>query len=103
DANNPNDQGLVEYHTTGGSCASTTNWTALQKEDLRQDTSWNTRSEFALPSSLNNTTFFLRFRANSNANEFFRVDGVLVRSLPQASLSVDLSWGNGASNTWTTG
>lgn len=98
-----NDDGVVEYHTSGGgaSCTSPSGWYQLQNHNLNQDSSWSTQSAFSLPSSLNNTTFFIRFRANSDTNEYFRVDGITLTSTPSVtgSLSVALSSNNGGSYT----
>ena len=102
DANESSDDGLVEYHTSGGgaSCSSFFGWNTLQNHDLQNDGSWTTQSAFTLPSALNNTTFFLRYRASSDNNEYFRIDGVLLTSgsaAPTCQLGVDLSWNGGTS------
>lgn len=110
DSNNSNDDGIVEYKPGSGSCSDITDWQQLQNHDLQSDSSWTTQQSFNLPSSLNDTTFRLRFRNNnngSNGNEYFRVDNVQVSRAVSGSsttclLGVDLSWNQGNSGTWTT-
>ncbi len=80
DANDNGDDGIVEYKL-GGSCGDASGWTQLQNHDLQNDNSWSTQSAFALPSALNNSSFLIRFRANSETNEYFRVDGVKIFTL----------------------
>lgn len=79
DAEN-DDQGIVEYIAGTGSCdINNNNFTNLKIHNLDIDNSWSNQSSFALPESLNNTTFRLRFRnVSSNNDEYFRVDGVLI-------------------------
>lgn len=100
DANSSSDQGIVEYRTSGN-CSSGSGWQTIQTHDLRNDTSWSTQPAFGLPGSSSNATFYLRFRAQSNANEYFRVDGVKITGTTNTActLGVDLSW-NGGTN-WT--
>lgn len=102
DANQNDDDGLVQYKI-GGNCGDSSGWTTLQNYDLQIDNSWSTQNLFSLPSSLNNSSFLLRFRANSDNNEHFRVDNVLISgtSTPATScqLGVDLSWNSGLN--WT--
>jgi len=80
DAEN-DDDGIVEY-STGGSCSSGS-WPDLKVYDISNDSSWTNQSEFDLPTSLNNSTFRIKFRVNSSQNdEHFRVDGILITGYP---------------------
>lgn len=73
------DRGIVEIKSASGNdCDDGSGWTQLQSHDLDLDSVWNTQSAFS-NSGMNNTSFLLRFRANSSApSEDFRIDGVLV-------------------------
>ena len=101
DANSASDDGIVEYNT--GNCGSGSGWSQLQNHDLQNDAAWSTQPAFALPTALDGTTFSLRYRASSNANEYFRVDGVKVTgvAVPNGSLSVALSSNGGGAYTAT--
>ncbi len=73
------DSGLVQFKSAAGnSCANTTGWTTLHDHDMSVDGSWSAQSAFT-NAGFNNTTFLLRFRADTSSNsEDFRIDGVLV-------------------------
>ena|GEM_PF-2248676 len=88
DANSSSDDGIVEYRT-GGSCTSSSGWSQLQNHDLQNDGSWSTQNPFALPAALNNNTFYIRFRANSGTNEYFRVDDVLLTATNSGTVNVE--------------
>ncbi|HVV39082.1 MAG TPA: hypothetical protein VHD31_02030 [Candidatus Paceibacterota bacterium] len=101
DANQSDDDGIVEYRT-GGSCNSSS-WTQLQNHDLRTWSTWSTQGAFSLPTSLNNTQFYIRFRASSDTNEYFRVDGVSITGTPIPSTSCKLGvqvWSK-SDNQWS--
>ena len=75
-----NEYGRVEYRT-GGSCTNSTGWTQIASHELDNDninsSSWSSLQTISLPTSLNNSSFLVRFRNTANANtEHFRVDDV---------------------------
>lgn len=87
DANQSDDDGIVEYKLTG-SCSDGNNgtgWTQLQNHDLQNDNTWSTQAAFSLPANANNTTFLLRFRTVAEDSEYFRVDGVSITGTPLVS------------------
>lgn len=95
------DSGVVEYHTAGGSssCTSSSGWSNLATHQLN-NTSWSSLQSVSLPSALDNSSFFIRFRNAANStSEDFRVDGAAFKGTRQASLSVNLSYNAGAN--WT--
>ena len=68
------ENGLVTF-ATGGTCANPTGTTTLATHPLTTLT-WQSNT-VPLPASLNNTVFFARFFAGTNAGtESFRVDGL---------------------------
>lgn len=68
------DRGRVEY-CSGATC---TSFTELTNHQLN-NTSWSSLQTINLPASLNNSTFRIRFRDDSNSSdEYFRVDQVEV-------------------------
>ena len=70
------DEGIVEY-ATGGTCAAPTGLTTITTHDLTDSTNppWHLNSEDV--SVLDNTSFLLRFRADTSGTDVdFRVDGV---------------------------
>lgn len=73
--------GSVKYFT-GGTCAAPTGVVNLASHALTT-TSWSSQQTINLPGSLDNTTFFVRFTADSNGgNESFRVDGISLTGTP---------------------
>ena len=102
DATSNNDNGVVEYKTSGA-CSDSSGWTSFQSQDDRVNSAWTTQVASALPVALNNTTFFLRFRtATSTTAKDFRVDGIALTGTPanaSCQIGVDLSWDGGT--TWT--
>ena len=99
-ATQSDDDGIVELRT-GGSCTSTSGWTTLQNHDLRT-TTWATQSAFMLPGSVNNTTFYLRYRASSDSGEDFRIDTVAITgNAPAPNSSCQLQARIGDSGNWS--
>ncbi len=77
DAGSSSDDGLVQIKS-GGSCSDSSGWTTVQNHDMRDDNNWETQSAFG-NAIMNNASFLLRFRADTNDNdEHFRVDGITV-------------------------
>lgn len=78
DAEN-SDRGIVEIKSASGhNCSDSNGWTNLKSHDMSIDSSWSTQSAFT-NAGMNNTSFLLRFRISSSAdNEDFRVDGVSI-------------------------
>lgn len=75
------DAGSVRYYT-GGTCASPTGEVSLASHPLTT-TSWSVLQSINLPPALNNTSFFVRFTADTNTgNESFRVDGISMTGTP---------------------
>lgn len=71
------DQGIVEYKTSG-SCDDASGWTEFSSVSTNV-TSWQTVTNSALPDGLDDNSFILRFRNDSNnTNENWRVDDVVV-------------------------
>lgn len=72
------DNGYVQYKTSG-SCSDSSGWTTIFTDDLDTNTgSWVSRSG-SLSSTLNNTTFKIRFYNASNSNdEDYRIDTVSI-------------------------
>lgn len=78
--------GIAE-HRVGGDCESGSGWTVGASHELDDgnagSSAWSSLQSINLPSSLNNTSFFLRFRNTANSgNEDFRVDAVTVTGVP---------------------
>lgn len=78
---NDGETGSVHYFTTGNCAApgplSTLATHELDDGDNNVTEPWSALQSIALPGSLDNSTFFVRFTADSNSgNESFRVDGV---------------------------
>ena len=73
------DYGIVEIKpASGNNCNDVSGWTQLQSHDMSLDSAWNTQSAFT-NIGMNNSSFLLRFRANSSfPSEDFRVDGILI-------------------------
>jgi uncharacterized protein YegL len=71
------DRGRVEYFTTG-TCSSPSGVVELASYNLNADIlGWSGQEVISLPSSLDNTSFFIRFRVESSqTDEDFRVDGI---------------------------
>lgn len=74
--------GSVRYFTTG-TCAAPGAMTTLATHELNDNGGalepWSSQQTINLPGALNNTTFFIRFTADSNAgNESFRLDGISI-------------------------
>lgn len=82
DSNGSSDDGIVEMKPASrNSCSDSSGWTTLQNHDMRADSSWWTQSSFS-HSGMDNTTFLLRFRTNTNQNdEHFRVDGINITGI----------------------
>lgn len=79
EANNPSDDGLVEYKSSGNCNDSNNTWTNLKNHDMQSDSSWTQQSPFSLPNTLNNSSFLIRFHTDTNSSsEDFRIDGVLL-------------------------
>ena len=77
DASNSSDDGKVEWKAGTGPC-SESGWGNLNTLDLRDDSSWSSEAD-ALPASVDESVFRIRFRVDSNASdEHLRVDGVSV-------------------------
>ncbi len=73
------DNGIVEYNTGEGECNEEGGWAQLKSHNLNSDSTWTNQGLFDLPESLDETSFRLRFRNQSSADdEHFRVDGVVV-------------------------
>lgn len=78
---NDGETGSVHYFTTG-TCASPGSLTVLASHELDDGDnniveSWSPLQTINLPNTLNNSTFFIRFTADSNSgSESFRIDGV---------------------------
>lgn len=70
--------GSVKYFT-GGTCAAPTGVVTLVSHPLTTFAAWSPLETINLPALLDNTTFFIRFTADSNnGNESFRVDGITI-------------------------
>ena len=81
DANNSNDDGVIEYKKSGN-CNDSSGWTFLRNHGLK-DTylHWSHQLNFSI-SELDGSSFFLRFRADSNNDkEEFRVDGISITGI----------------------
>ncbi len=90
DAGSNADDGIVEYKAGSGSCTDASGWSQLQNHDMRDDASWTTQNAFNLPNSLDNTTFRLRFKANTNSSdEYFRVDGITITDSSNYAVTVN--------------
>ncbi len=75
------DFGVVQVYT-GGTCASPTGVTQLASHDVSVN-SWSALQTVNLPGALDNTSFFVRFAADTNGGtESFRIDGVSVTGSP---------------------
>ncbi len=78
-----NETGSVSYFTSG-TCAAPGTLTALASHELDDGNNnvtepWSVLQTINLPASLNNSTFFIRFSADSNGgNESFRLDGATI-------------------------
>jgi hypothetical protein len=83
------DRGRVEY-CAGATC---TSFTELTYHQLGPSSpSWSTQQIINLPSSLNNSTFRIRFRDDSNSSdEYFRVDQVEVTGSASNSAPTDIA------------
>ena len=78
--------GSVRYFTSG-TCAAPGAMTTLATHELNDNGGalepWSALQTINLPGSLNNSTFFIRFTADSNAgNESFRLDGITITGTP---------------------
>jgi len=74
------DKGVIEY-CLGSSCTSFPSGNKLAEHSLN-NTSWSSQQVINLPSSLNNSTFRIRFRNNANSNnEYFRVDDIEITGI----------------------
>lgn len=82
DSNSGSDDGVVEMKSASrNSCSDSSGWSSLQNHDMRSDSSWWTQSSFS-HSGMDDTTFLLRFRTDTNQNdEHFRVDGIRVSGI----------------------
>lgn len=78
-----NETGSVHYFTTG-TCAAPGALSTLATHELDDGNNniaepWSALQTINLPAALNNTTFFIRFTADSNSgNESLRIDGVSI-------------------------
>lgn len=91
DADSVSDNALVEFKPTGSgvSCSNTTGWTTLADHDMRNDGSWTSQSPIS-NSSLNNSSFLIKFRVSTTANdEHFRVDKILISGTSTADQDGD--------------
>ena len=78
--------GVVE-HRIGGSCDSGSGWTSVVSHELdagnANSSAWSPPQLSNLPSSLDNTSFFLRIRNTANSgNEDFRIDALTLVGIP---------------------
>lgn len=79
--------GSVHFFTTGN-CAAPGPLTTLATHELDDGDNdvaepWSTLQTIPLPGSLDNTTFFIRFTADSNSgNDSFRLDGIVIDGTP---------------------
>jgi predicted ribosomally synthesized peptide with SipW-like signal peptide len=72
------DTGSARYYT-GGTCAAPTGQVTIGSPHDLTVTSWSSLQSIALPDVLDNTSFFIRFTADTNnGNESFRIDGIKV-------------------------
>jgi len=82
-----NETGSIKY-ATGGTCASPTGVVTLAAHELDDGNNnavepWSALQTINLPGSLDNTTFFVLFTADSNAGSAsFRVDGINLAGTP---------------------
>lgn len=73
------DQGLVEYKITGNCDDNNDTWVNLATHDLKDFSLWTTKSPYILPVELNNSSFLLRFRTQTDSvASDFRIDDVLI-------------------------
>jgi predicted ribosomally synthesized peptide with SipW-like signal peptide len=81
-----NETGSVGYFTTG-TCAApgpVTNLAMHELDDTNNNASepWSSLQSINLPGALDNTSFFIRFSADSNGgNESFRLDGISITGI----------------------
>ncbi len=77
----------VAEQRTGGACDSGSGWANIASHELdagnANSSAWSPLQSFNLPASLNNTSFFLRFRNTANSgNEDFRIDAPTITGVP---------------------
>jgi len=93
------DDGVVEYFTSG-TCGSPTGLSTLATHALN-NTLWSSLQNINLPSSLNNSIFFIRFRNDaSQTNEYFRVDQVIISSYAPVDQGIAGGHSSGNGGEW---